>query len=136
MTTPRLFQRALVALALFAGAHGMAVAQRAAPTEEQVLTALGAKCRSLADAPQPYGEWDLKGNDKLPAYCECYAGLFFKRAAKVSAYMDTHNGKPPPATLAQVHAQEMAMRQTCRKKLDLPKAIAPPKPAKAAKPTK
>lgn len=135
MTTPRLFQSALVALALFAGAQGMAVAQRAAPTEEQVLTALGAKCRSLADAPEPFGEWDLKGNDKLPAYCECYAGLFFKRAAKVSAYMDTHNGKPPPATLAQVHAQEMAMRQTCRKKLDLPKAIAP-KPPKAAKPVK
>lgn len=125
MTPAHFLQRGLGAASLFLAAHALAATAPADPTPEQVIGAYAGKCRSLADAPKPMGEWDLKGNARLPAYCDCYATLFFERAIKAAAYMQANNGKPPPGTVKQVHAQENAMRNTCRKEFGLPTAVMP-----------
>lgn len=134
MTTVRFYHAAIAALALLLSSQASANSRPADPTPEQVIGAYAAKCRKLADAPKPMGEWDLKGNAKLAPYCDCYARFFFERAITVAAYMQSHGGKAPPATLKQIHAQEMVMRNTCREQLDLPKAVAPKPVAPAKKP--
>lgn len=133
MTRARLLQRGLAAASFILAAQAFAANAPVDPTPEQVIGAYAGKCRSLADAPKPMGEWDLKGNAKLPEYCDCYATLFFERAIKAAAYMQAHDGKPPPATLRQVHAQENGMRNLCRKKFDMPKAVIPNAPTPAKK---
>jgi hypothetical protein len=96
-------------------------------------------CLKAVDFPKPFGEWDLKGNAKLPAYCKCFSPLFTARAMKAAAYMQTHPGKAPPGTLAESNAEELAIRNTCRKQVGLPMAIdadAETMPAPTAKPAK
>lgn len=80
-------------------------------------------CVKAADMPKPYGEWDLKGNAKLPAYCKCFSAAFAARAQKALAYMQANPGKAPPGTLEQSNAEELAMRNTCRKQGGLPAAV-------------
>ncbi|QNA89367.1 hypothetical protein G4G28_14385 [Massilia sp. Dwa41.01b] len=82
-------------------------------------------CRQSADTPKPFGEWDLKDNPKLGAYCDCFAPKFAARAMKAMAYRQANPGKAPPGTLEQSNAEELAMRNTCRKQVGLPAAVKP-----------
>lgn len=82
-------------------------------------------CVKAVDMPKPFGEWDLKGNPKLPQYCECFVPLFTARAQVAMKYMQEHPGKAPPGTLEETNAQELAMRNTCRKQVGLPLAVDP-----------
>lgn len=90
-------------------------------------------CLSAADFPAPFGESDLKGNAKLPDYCKCFAPAFAARAQKAALYMQANPGKAPPKTLEQSNAEELAIRNSCRKQVGLPAAVDPSKaPASAA----
>ncbi len=109
-------QSALLALGLAAG--GMAQAQmpgmNGKPMNYQDM------CMSAADMPKPFGEWDLKGNAKLPAYCTCFAPAFEARAMKAMAAMQA-GAKPP--SLEQSNKEELELRNSCRKKVGLPLAV-------------
>lgn len=80
-------------------------------------------CLMGADMPKPFGEWDLKGNAKLPQYCQCFAPLFEARATKAMQAMQSNPGKAP--SLEQSNKEELDLRNSCRKKLDLPLAVEP-----------
>lgn len=82
-------------------------------------------CLKAVDFPAPFGESDLKGNAKLPDYCKCFAPAFAARAEKAARYMQANPGKAPPGTLEQSNAEELAMRNTCRKQTGLPAAMDP-----------
>ena len=82
-------------------------------------------CLQAADFPAPFGESDLKGNAKLPDYCKCFAPAFAARAEKAAKYMQANPGKAPPKTQEQTNAEELAMRNTCRKQTGLPAAVDP-----------
>lgn len=71
-------------------------------------------CMKMANMPAPYGEYDLKGNPKLPQYCACFSGLFAARAKAAASGARTN------ATLEENVAGERAMRSTCRAQLKLP----------------
>jgi hypothetical protein len=71
-------------------------------------------CVKSVEFPAPYGEADLKGNAKLGEYCQCFGEKFLERAKKANA------SAPPP--LEQQMKEEFEMRQSCRKKLNLPAA--------------
>ena len=76
-------------------------------------------CLQSVEFPRPFGEWDLKGNAKLPVYCACYSDLFGARAMNVADQRQRNGGKA--VGTAQEHTkEELAMRNTCRKKLSLP----------------
>lgn len=79
-------------------------------------------CLQAVNMPKPYGEWDLKGNARLPAYCECFSDAFLKRAMKAAAAMQA--GQKPPS-LEQSNKDELALRNTCRVKAGLPAAVEP-----------
>lgn len=81
-------------------------------------------CLQSVNMPKPFGEWDLKGNPKLPQYCKCFEPLFTARATKALEDMQKHGGKPQ-GTLEQSNAEELALRNTCRKQVGLPAAIDP-----------
>lgn len=83
-------------------------------------------CLRSADFPKPFGEWDLKGNAKLPAYCDCFMAKFRVRAEKAMRYMQANPGKAP-GTLEESNAEELAIRNSCRKQFGLPPAIDPNK---------
>ncbi len=105
-------------LSLMSAAHGAIPAQQ--------LEAYKQMCVSTATSmPKPYGEWDLKGHPKLGKYCECFAPLFAARAMKAAEFMQKNPGKPLPASLDESNKDELAMRNTCRKQLGLPLAVAP-----------
>jgi hypothetical protein len=97
-------------------------------------------CLKSVDMPKPFGESDLKGNAKLPQYCGCFAPLFMARAQKAMKYMQEHPGKAPPGTLEESNAEELALRNTCRKQVGLPLATDPngamPAAPKAKRPSK
>lgn len=85
----------------------------------QMSEMYGTICVRAADMPKPHGEWDLKGNPKLPEYCACYSDLFGARAINVADQRQRNGGKA--VGTAQEHTkEELAMRNTCRKKLSLP----------------
>lgn len=100
-------------------------AQAQAPTMQDLAGPNG--CLMSANMPKPFGEWDLKGNAKLPAYCDCFMPKFKMRAEKAMKYMQANPGKAPPGTLEQSNAEELAMRNSCRKQLGLPLAVDPNK---------
>ena len=89
-------------------------------------------CLKAVDFPAPFGESDLKGNAKLPDYCKCFAPAFAARAEKAAQYMRSNPGKPPAHTLEQSNAEELALRNTCRKQTGLPAAVDPNGAAPAA----
>lgn len=103
-------------LACAALAPGLAAAQ------DSMETGYAKMCVQAADMPKPYGESDIKGNPKLAAYCECFSGLFAKRAMKSAEAMQA--GKAPPP-LEESNRQELALRNTCRKQTGLPLAVDP-----------
>lgn len=74
-------------------------------------------CVKSADMPKPFGESDLKGNPKLQAYCSCFGPKFMARAQVAAQNM----GKTPPPA-AQIEKEELEMRNSCRKQLNLPLA--------------
>ncbi len=80
-------------------------------------------CLKAVDFPKPFGEWDLKGNAKLPAYCNCFSPLFAARATKAMKFMEKNPGKQVPGTIEESNAEELALRNTCRKQVGLPLAI-------------
>ena len=82
-------------------------------------------CLQAANFPKPHGEWDLKGNPKLPAYCECFMAAFQARAVKAMRDMQANPGKAPTRTVAEANAEQLAMRNSCRKQHGLPPAVAP-----------
>ena len=77
-------------------------------------------CKQSTLMPQPYGEWDLKGNPKLDEYCGCFATAF---AARAAAAMKAREGgaKPPPLSTSQ--KEELDLRNGCREKAGLPTAV-------------
>jgi len=79
-------------------------------------------CLQAADVPKPFGEWDLKGNAKLPQYCKCFAPKFEARAMKAMKAMQA-GAKPP--SLDQSNKEEMDLRNSCRKEVGLPLAVEP-----------
>jgi len=101
-----------------------AIAQ-SVPAPRQQVDAYYRMCIKSSDMPKPYGEWDLLGHAKLPAYCQCFSPLFAARAMKAARFMQQNPGKEPPGSLAEINREQLAMRNTCRKKTGLPAAKAP-----------
>ena len=122
MQSPKIISYSLtrnIASALFIaaiGAFAMAPAQ-AAGNSANMGGSYAEMCIKSVEFPAPYGEADLKGNAKLGEYCQCFGEKFLERAKKASS---------PPPPLEQSMKEEFEMRQSCRKKLNLPAA----KPAK------
>jgi hypothetical protein len=119
MSVRTLFARA------FATAIPLLAMSPAAQAQQQTYHDM---CVRAADMPAAYGgESDLKGNPKYPAYCDCFIEKFSARAQKAALYMQANPGKAPPGTAEEVAAQELAMRNSCRKQLGLPAALDPNK---------
>jgi hypothetical protein len=77
-------------------------------------------CLQSVQFPKPFGEWDLKGNPKLPEYCECYVPLFAKQTSQSRANLQVHGGPPTPEMIKENKAAELNLRNTCRKQVGLP----------------
>ena len=118
-----LFSSLSIAAVLISAALPSAQAQ--SPTLQDLAGPNG--CLKSVDMPKPFGEWDLKGNAKLPAYCDCFMAKFSVRMEKAMKYMQANPGKAPPGTLEESNAEELAMRNSCRKQLGLPLAVDPNK---------
>ncbi len=99
------------------------------PAHAQIRTDQGTDVSKSCDQgltiPAPYGESDLKGNAKFPAYCKCFMSKFEVRAMKAAKYMQANPGKAPPGTLEQSNAEELEMRNSCRKQFGLPQVVLP-----------
>ncbi len=99
------------------------------PAHAQIRTDQGTdvskSCEQGLGLPAPYGESDLKGNAKFPAYCKCFMSKFEVRAMKAAKYMQANPGKAPPGTLEQSNAEELEMRNSCRKQFGLPQVVLP-----------
>ena len=107
------FQRTMIAL-------GLTVAVMASAQAQMKGMDYATMCVKSADMPKPYGEWDLKGNAKLPEYCKCFSEAFGARAMKAMATMQA-GAKPP--SLEQSNKEELELRNVCRKKTGLPLAV-------------
>lgn len=118
MTTSTLFHRATLLGALM---MTFQTGAQAAAMPPQMLDMYKQMCVKAATMPKPHGEWDLKGNAKLGAYCDCFSPLFAARAMKASEFMQKNPGKAP-GTLEESNKEELAMRNTCRKQVGLPGA--------------
>jgi hypothetical protein len=104
-----ILRRATILLTLFAAFQPA----YAAPSDNPYY----GMCLQSVKMPKPFGEWDLKDNPKLPAYCECFSAAFHERAMKSLS----SNAKPP--SLEESNRQELALRNTCRAKTGLPAAV-------------
>ncbi len=82
-------------------------------------------CLQSVQFPRPFGEWDLKGNPKLPQYCECYVPLFVVHNTQVRANLRIHGAPPTPEMIKENKAAELAVRNTCRAKVGLPQVYDP-----------
>ncbi|MGZ5200668.1 MAG: hypothetical protein ACXWC4_12920 [Telluria sp.] len=98
-------------LALALADPALALAQ----DRQQAAAAYKQMCVQAAAMPKPYGEYDLKGNAKLDAYCGCFGEQFAVQAMKTDP-----KAKPPSPELAS--QRELAMRNSCRQKMGLPLA--------------
>jgi hypothetical protein len=99
----------LLAFALAASAPAQA------QDKQQAVAAYKQMCVQAAGMPKPYGEFDLKGNAKLDAYCGCFGEQFADQAMKTDP-------KAKPPTPEQASQRELAMRNSCRQKMGLPLA--------------
>jgi hypothetical protein len=99
--------------ALVAALCALAPAQ--AQDKQQASAAYKDMCMQAVDMPKPFGEYDLKGNAKLDAYCGCFGAQFADNVMKV-------NPKAKPLTPDEATKRDLAMRNTCRQKLGLPLA--------------
>jgi hypothetical protein len=116
MITSTFFQRATFAFGILLATLPAAHAQ--APKQMSYSD----MCINATSLPKPYGEYDLKGNPKLPEYCKCFSGLYEARAMKAMAAMQA-GAKPP--SLEQSNKEELELRNACRKKTGLPLAVEP-----------
>ncbi len=82
-------------------------------------------CLKSVDFPRPFGEWDLKGNPKLPQYCECYVPLFTAQNMQSRANLQVHGGAATPEMIKENKAAELGVRNTCRKRVGLPSVYNP-----------
>ena len=124
MTIRNLHMCLALAGSVLLGAAAPAAAQTV-PAPRQQVDAYYRMCIKSSDMPKPYGEWDLLGHAKLAQYCRCFSPLFAARAMKAARFMQQNPGKEPPGSLAEINREELAMRNTCRKKTGLPAARAP-----------
>ncbi len=72
-------------------------------------------CLKSVEFPRPFGEWDLKGNPKLPKYCECYVPLFTAHTTTSRELLSRHGGEATPAMIKENKASELGIRNSCRK---------------------
>lgn len=112
------FHSTYSAAVLIITALPFAQAQTASPTIQDMTGSN--MCLQSANFPKPHGESDLKGNAKLPAYCDCFMAKFGARAQKAALDVQANPGKTPRKTLQESHAEELAMRNSCRQQLGLP----------------
>jgi hypothetical protein len=82
-------------------------------------------CLQSVEFPRPFGEWDLKGNAKLPQYCQCYVPLFTAHTAASRELLSQHGGQPTPAMIKENKASELGIRNSCRKQVGLPAVYDP-----------
>ena len=115
-----LFGAALAGVCFFA----MPAAQ-AASGELQGSGGYYQSCMQSVDFPRPFGEWDLKGNPKLPQYCECYVPMFVAQNTQARANLQVHGGPPTPEMIKENKVAELAVRNSCRAKLGLPPVYDP-----------
>jgi hypothetical protein len=101
----------LLLLALAPAASAPVLAQ----DKQQAAAAYKQMCEQAASMPKPYGEYDLKGNARLEAYCGCFGDQFADQAMKTDP-------KAKPPTPDQAAQRELAMRNNCRQKMGLPLA--------------
>jgi hypothetical protein len=118
MTKLNFLQRATIVFGLLLTA--LPAAQAQAPKKQ--MNSYADMCVNAAGMPKPFGEWDLKGNAKLPEYCKCFSEAFEVRARKAMAEMQA-GAKPP--SLEQSNKEELELRNVCRKKTGLPLAVEP-----------
>jgi hypothetical protein len=104
-TTLPLF--ALLAACVLAPAH--------AQDKKQLADSYKQMCVQAASMPKPFGEYDLKGNAKLEAYCGCFGDQFADHAVKVDP-------KAKAPTADEATKRDLAMRNACRQKMGLPLA--------------
>lgn len=114
----KIFASTCSAAVLISTTLPFAQAQTSAPTIQDMTGSN--MCLQSANFPKPHGESDLKGNAKLPEYCDCFMAKFSARAQKTALDMQANPGKTPRKTLQESHAEELAMRNSCRKQLGLP----------------
>jgi hypothetical protein len=82
-------------------------------------------CLQSVNFPRPFGEWDLKGNAKLPQYCECHVPLFTAHTTAARELLSQHGGAPTPEMIKENKASELGIRNSCRKKVGLPAVYDP-----------
>ncbi|WP_426101595.1 hypothetical protein [Massilia sp. TSP1-1-2] len=82
-------------------------------------------CMQSVTFPRPFGEWDLKGNPKLPQYCECYVPLFTAHNTASRELLTQHGGEPTPEMIKENKATELGIRNSCRKQVGLPAVYDP-----------
>lgn len=82
-------------------------------------------CIKSVEFPRPFGEWDLKGNAKLPKYCACYVPLFTAHATVSREMMARHGGAATAAMIKENKASELGIRNNCRKQVGLPAVYDP-----------
>jgi hypothetical protein len=86
-----------------------------AQDKKQATESYKSMCLQAVDMPKPFGEYDLKGNAKLDAYCGCFGEAFAESVMKVDP-------KAKPPTADEATKRDLAMRNSCRKKMGLPLA--------------
>ena len=82
-------------------------------------------CLKSVEFPRPFGEWDLKGNPKMPQYCTCYVPAFTAQNLQSRANLQAHGGPPTPEMIKENKAGELAVRNSCRKQVGLPPVYDP-----------
>lgn len=95
---------------------------QAAPAPKEMVDQYYKMCLEAVNMPKPFGEYDLKGNAKLPQYCKCFAPKFSERAMVAMTELQAGKKAPP---LEQSNKEELAMRNVCRKETGLPAAVEP-----------
>ncbi len=73
----------------------------------------------MGSTSRQIGEWDIKDDPKLPAYCGCFGQKFADRAVTKTQPAQSK------AEAQALQAEELDMRNGCRKQLGLP--AVPPK---------
>jgi len=106
----------IIATAVLLLAAALASATTAqAQDKQQATESYKQMCKQSVDMPKPFGEYDLKGNPKLDAYCGCFGQAFAEHVMKVDP-----TAKAPTADEAA--KRDLAMRNGCRQKMGLPLA--------------
>lgn len=103
------------AVILLMAPASFADAQESNSMKENLYTS----CLMSSEFESPYGESDLKGNQKLHEYCNC---LTKEIAPKIEKAIGAAKESPGKARMLmqEMKETELATRNACRKKLKLP----------------